>query len=58
MAHGFSQKEEIDYEAAFATVEKYTSIRTIKELVSKKEGKLHQMDVKKTFLNGFIEEEV
>ena len=57
VAHGFSQKEGIDYEETFAPVARYTSIRTIIALASKKKWKLHQMDVKTSFLNGLIEEE-
>jgi hypothetical protein len=37
---------------------KYTSIRTIIAFAAKMKWKLHQMDVKTTFLNGVIEEEV
>jgi hypothetical protein len=58
VAHVFSQKEGIDYEETFAPVARYTSIRTIIALVAKMKWKLHQMDVKKAFLNGVIEEEV
>jgi hypothetical protein len=58
VARGFSQKEGIDYEETFAPVAKYTSIRTIIALAAKMKWKLHQMDVKITFLNGVIEEEV
>jgi hypothetical protein len=56
-ARGFSQKEGIDYEETFAPVAKYTSIITIIDLATKMKWKLHQMDVKTTFLNGVIEEE-
>ena len=56
MARGLSQKEGIDYEDTFAPVERYTSIRTIMALPVKTEWKLHQMDLKTTFLNGVIEE--
>ena len=55
---GFSQKEGIDYEETFTPVARYTSIRTIIALATKMKWKLHQMDVKTTFLNGVIEEEV
>jgi hypothetical protein len=55
---GFSQKEGIEYEETFAPVARYTSIRTIIALVAKMKWKLHQMDVKKAFLNGVIKEEV
>jgi hypothetical protein len=58
VARGFSQKEGIDYEETFSLVARYTSIRTIIALAAKMKWKLHQMDVKTTFLNGFIEEEV
>jgi hypothetical protein len=58
VAHGFSQREGIDYEETFAPVAKYTSIRTIIALAAKMKWKLHQMDVKTSFLNGIIEEEV
>jgi hypothetical protein len=58
VARGFSQKEGIDYEETFSLVARYTSIRTIIALAAKMKWKLHQMDVKTTFLNGVIEEEV
>jgi hypothetical protein len=56
VAHVFFQKEGIDYEETFVFVARYTAIRTIIALVAKMKCKLHQMDVKKTFLNGIIEE--
>jgi hypothetical protein len=56
VAHDFSQKEAIDYEEKFSLVSRYTSIRTIIALAAKMKWKLHQMDVKTTFLNGVIEE--
>jgi hypothetical protein len=58
VARGFSQNEGIDYEETFSPVARYTSIRTIIALAAKMKWKLHQMDVKTTFLNGVIEEEV
>jgi hypothetical protein len=58
VARGFSQKEGIDYEETFSHVARYTFIRTIIALAAKMKWKLHQMDVKTTFLNGVIEEEV
>jgi hypothetical protein len=58
VARGFSQKEGIDYEDTFSLVAKYTSIRAIIALSTNMKWKLHQMDVKTTFLNGVIEEEV
>ena len=58
VARSFTQKEGIDSEETFAPVAKYTSIRTIIALASVLGWKLHQMDVKTTFLNGKIEHEV
>jgi hypothetical protein len=56
VARGFSQVKGIDYEETFATVALYTSIRTIIALAASMAWRLHQMDVKTTFLNGEIEE--
>jgi hypothetical protein len=58
VARGFSQKEGVDYEETFAPVARYTSIRAVMSLVSIMGWRIHQMDVKTTFLNGIIEEEV
>jgi hypothetical protein len=58
VARGFSQVEGIDYEETFALVARYTSIQTIISLTASMGWRLHQMDVKTTFLNGEIEEEV
>jgi hypothetical protein len=58
VARGFTQKEGIDYKETFSLVARYTSIRAIISLASVLGWKLHQMDVKTTFLNGNIEHEV
>ena len=58
MAKGYAQKEGIDYEETFAPVAKYTSIGSVISLVAHMGWEIHQMDVKMTFLNGVIEEEV
>jgi hypothetical protein len=50
--------EGIDYEETFSSVARYTSIHTIIALVASMGWKLHQIDVKTTFLNGEIDEEV
>ena len=52
VAHGFSQKEGIDYEDTFSRVARYSSIRDIMALATKMGWKLHQMDVKIAFPNG------
>jgi hypothetical protein len=58
VARGFSQIEGVDYNETFALVARYPSIRTIIAIAAKMGWSIHQMDVKTTFLNGFIEEEV
>ncbi|WVZ85007.1 LOW QUALITY PROTEIN: hypothetical protein U9M48_031971 [Paspalum notatum var. saurae] len=50
VAHGFYQKEGIDYEETFALI--------LLAFAASKGFKLQQMDVKSGFLNGFIEKEV
>jgi hypothetical protein len=50
--------EGIDYEETFAPVARYTSIRMIISLATSMSWRLHQMDVKTTFLNGEIEGQV
>ena len=59
MARGFSQKEGIDsYDDTLAPVERYTSIRSILALDVVMRWKIHHMDIKTTFFNGVVEEEV
>jgi hypothetical protein len=58
VARGFTQKEEIDYEDNFSPVARYTSIRAIISLASVLGWKLHPINVKTTFFNGEIEQEV
>jgi hypothetical protein len=48
---GFSQNEGIDYEETFSHIARYTPIRTILSLATIMKWKVHQMDVKTTFLN-------
>eukprot|EP00253_Pinus_taeda_P022820 PITA_22820 len=58
VAKGYAQKEGIDYEETFAPVARYTSIRTVISLVAQIGWEIHLIDVKTTFLNGVIKEEV
>ena len=51
-------QEGIDYEETFAPIARYTSIRSVLSLVTVMKWKIHQMDVKTTFLNGVVEKEV
>jgi hypothetical protein len=58
VARGFFEKQGEDYDETFAHVSTYTFIRAIMSLVASVGWILHHMDVKTTFLNGAIEEEV
>jgi len=58
VARGFSKKEGIDYEETFAPTTRYTTIRSLISLGSTMRWNIHQMDVKTTFLNGAIDEEI
>ena len=58
VAKGFTQQEGIDYHDTFSPVSMKDSFRIIMALVARFDMELHQMDVKTTFLNGNLEEEV
>ena len=51
-------KKRIDYEETFAPVARYTSIRSVISLAAQLGWEIHQGDVKTSFLNEVIEEEV
>ena len=54
----FHSKKGTNYHEAFSLVFKKDSFRIIMTLVTHFDLELHQMDVKTTFLNGDLEEEV
>jgi hypothetical protein len=58
MAKGFTQREGIDYTEIFSPVSCKDSLRIIMALVAHYDLELHQMDVKTTFLNGDMLENV
>eukprot|EP00253_Pinus_taeda_P001980 PITA_01980 len=58
VAKGYGQKERIDYDETFTPVARCTSIRTVISLAAQMGWEIHQMDVKTTFLNRVIKEEV
>ena len=57
VAKGYNQEEVIDYDETFSPVIRLEAIRMLLAYASFMNFKLYQMDVKSTFLNGFIEEE-
>ncbi|GKB39816.1 zinc finger, CCHC-type containing protein [Tanacetum coccineum] len=55
---GFRKKERIDYFDTYAPVARITTIRLLLALATIYNLVIHQMDVKSTFLNGDLDEEV
>ena len=55
---GYSQMKGIDYEETFAPVVKFNSIRILLALAAQQNLEVHQMDVKSTYLNGDLDEEI
>jgi hypothetical protein len=58
VAKGFTHREDIDYTETFSPVSCKDSLRIIIPLVAHYDLELHQMDVKMTFLNGNLLENV
>ncbi|KAL6322358.1 hypothetical protein AAG906_007911 [Vitis piasezkii] len=55
---GYSQREGIDFKETFSLVSTKDSFRVIMAIVAHFDLELHQMDVKTSFLNGDLDEEV
>nr|GEY75496.1 Gag-Pol polyprotein [Tanacetum cinerariifolium] len=55
---GYSQQEGIDYDETFAPVARIKAIRLFLAYAAHKDFTVFQMDVKTTFLNGILKEEV
>lgn len=53
-----SQMEGINYEETFSPISMYTTIRSLVSLIVTMGWNIHQIDVKITFLNGTIVEEL
>ena len=58
VCRGYAQVEGQDFDETFAPVARLESIRMFLNYASHKNFKVYQMDVKSTFLNGDLEEEV
>ena len=55
---GYTRKEGIDYKETFSPVSLKDSFRTIMALIAHHDLELHQIDVKKAFLKGDINETI
>jgi hypothetical protein len=58
LAKGFAQEYGVDYNETFAPVARLYTIRMVLATTTQHNWKVYQMDVKSTFLNGYLEEEV
>ena len=58
VAKGFKQKADLDFFDTFSPITRITSIRLLTAIVAIFYFKIHQMDVKTTFLNRDLEEEI
>ncbi|CAL2270540.1 unnamed protein product [Prunus armeniaca] len=55
---GYAQNPGIDFNETFAPMARLDTIRTLIALAAQKGWKLYQLDVKSSFLNGVLKEEV
>ncbi|GJY08070.1 isochorismate synthase, chloroplastic [Tanacetum coccineum] len=55
---GFRQRGGLDYFDTYSLVTRITSIRMILAIAALRKLEVHQIDVKKAFLNGDLEEEI
>ena len=58
VAKGFSQQPGIDYGETFAPVARLDNVRFVLAIAGQNKWSVYQMDVKSSFLNGFLNEEV
>ena len=55
---GYSQEEGIDYGKKISPIARLEAVRTLPAYASYRGFKFYQMDVRSTFLNGILNEEV
>ena len=58
LAKGYTQQERIDYKETFSLVVRFASIHLILDIVAHMDLELCQMDIKTTFLNEELDEEI
>ena len=55
---GYKKTEGLDYFDTYSPIMRINSIRMVLAIVALRNLEVHQMDVKTTFLNGYLEEEI
>ena len=58
VAKGYRQVQGVDYDETFSPVAKLKSVRIMLAIAAIYDYKIWQMDVKTTFLNGYLKEEL
>ena len=58
VAQGFSQVPGQDFNATYASVAKFTTLRALLALCARENWELHQVDVQSAYLQGDLEEEI
>ena len=58
MIRGFNQKKGVDYFDSYSPLTKTATIRTLIALAAIHDLVVHQIDVKTSFLNGDLKEEI
>jgi hypothetical protein len=58
VAKGFKQKHGVDYEKVFASVSRQPTMRALLAVAVVKDLEIKQLNIKTTFLNGDLEEEI
>lgn len=58
VAKVYVQRQGIDFEEVFAPVARMNTVRVILAMTANRSWEIHHLDVKTTFLNGDLEEEV
>ena len=58
MIKGYMQTEDLDYFDSYCPMTRINSIRMMLAIATLRNLEVHQMDVKTTFLNGELDEEI